>query len=218
VQRTAGEENTVKLYWHPFSLFPRRVRIAVREKNLAIEEIEVDVRKGANRSVEFRRLNPFAQIPVLDDGGLVIAESVAILEYLEERYAEPPLLPRTTAERAVARQLMLWSGDYLVPPWKAWMAPMMPTGAVVDEAAARRGREDIAAHLDVLEPRLRTSEWLVGAFSLADVCYAPVVTVLEAIGLADLLETRPSVAGWIRRLNERPSVRETAPMPLSRDG
>jgi glutathione S-transferase len=204
----------MKLYWHPFSIFPRRVRIALREKGLSCDEIEVDVRRGANRSTEFRRLNPFAQIPVLDDDGLVIAESIAILEYLEDRYAEPALLPRTAPERAVARQLMLWSGDYLVPSWKAWMAPLMPTGAVVDEAAARRGREEIAAHLDVLEPRLRDSEWLVGAFSLADVCYAPVVTVLEVIGLADLLETRPNVAAWIRRLNERPAVRDTAPGPL----
>ena len=94
------------------------------------------------------------------------------------------------------------------------MAPMLPTGQVVDEAAARRGRDEIATHLDVLEPRLRHLDWLTGAFSLADVCYAPVVTVLPLIGLADLLEARPRVDAWIRRLNDRPSVQATAPRPL----
>jgi glutathione S-transferase len=204
----------MKLYTHPFSIFPRRVQIAVREKGLTCEEVAVDVPGHANRSAAFRRLNPFGQIPVLEDDGLVVSESIAILEYLEERQPEPALLPRTPRERAVARQLMLWSGDYLVPAWKAWMAPLLPTGQVVDEAAARRGREEIAAHLDVLEPRLRESDWLTGDFSLADVCYAPVVTVLRPVGLGDLLEPRPNVAAWIGRLESRPAVRETAPRAL----
>jgi glutathione S-transferase len=70
----------MKLYWHLFSVVPRRVRIALREKDLACEEIEVDLPGGALRQPEFRRLNPFGQVPVLEDGGLVIAESIAILE------------------------------------------------------------------------------------------------------------------------------------------
>src|SRR5262249_25905538 len=108
-----GNAPMIHLYWHPFSIVPRRVRIVLREKRIPHEEVEVDVLAGAQRGPEFRRLNPFGQIPVLEDAGLVICESVAILEYLEERFPSPRLLPAEAGPRAITRQFMLWSGDYM---------------------------------------------------------------------------------------------------------
>jgi len=92
----------MKLYWHPFSIFPRRVRIALLEKGIAWDDVMIDLPGGAHRSADFRRLNPFAQVPVLQDGDLVISESVAILEYLEDRYPAPALMPAGAAGRARA--------------------------------------------------------------------------------------------------------------------
>ena len=91
----------MKLYWHPFSIFPRRVRIALREKSIAHEEIIVDILGGAQHAPEFRRLNPFGQMPVLEDDGLVISESIAILAYLEERHPTPGLISKDTPLTAV---------------------------------------------------------------------------------------------------------------------
>ena len=181
----------IRLHWHPFSIVPRRVRIVLREKRVPHEEIEVDVLAGAHRG-----------------------ESVAILEYLEERFPSPRLLPADAGPRAVTRQFMLWSGDYLSGPWEVWMRPAFAPDAPVDVAGRETAYADIAAHLDVLERRLATRDWLVDRYSLADVCYAPLLTVFDRVGLGDLVSARPRVAAWVGRLLERPAVRETAPPPL----
>src|SRR4051812_44153465 len=201
----------MKLYWHPFSVFPRRVQIALREKAVAHEEVVVDLPGGALRTPQFRRLNPFGQVPVLEDGDVVVSESIAILEYLEERHPTPALLPPTPAARATVRQLMLWSGDYLAPPWKAWMAQHFQPGVRPDDRAVLDGRDGVAAHLDVLAARVSRTPWLAGDdYSLADVCYAPFTTSLAAVGLGELETARPAVAAWIDRLDARPAVRDTA--------
>jgi glutathione S-transferase len=201
----------MKLYWHPFSIFPRRVQIALREKGIDCEEVEVDLPGGALRGPEFRRLNPFGQVPVLQDGDLVIAESIAILEYIEERYPTPALMPTGAANRAVVRQFMLCSGDYLAPAWKAWVAPRFSTDVRPDDPSVQQGRDMIAVHLDVLGARLQAATWLVGDYSLADIGYAPLVTLLDLVGLGDLIRARPVVQAWIERLAARPAVRDTAP-------
>jgi glutathione S-transferase len=208
----------IRLHWHPFSIVPRRVRILLREKNIPHEEVEVDVLARVNRGPEFRRrLNPFGQIPVLEDDDLIVCESVAILEYLEERFPEPRLLSTDVRTRAITRQFMLWSGDYFFGQWETWMAPVFAPGKPFDVPARERARDDIGLHVDVLERRLAGRDWLVDSYSLADVCYAPLVTVFDRVGLGDLIDARPGVAAWVARLRERPAVRETAPphVPVS---
>src|SRR5262249_22261650 len=154
----------IELYWHPLSIMPWRVRIALREKGLAYESVKVNVYGTSERSAEFLRLNPFGQIPVLVDDGLAIAESMAIVEYLEERYPEPPLMPADAATRARVRQWMGWSTDYWPLAWKKWIAPRLPDAQWTDASVAQ-GRCEIAMHLDVLESALATREWIVERYS-----------------------------------------------------
>jgi glutathione S-transferase len=201
----------VRLHWHPFSLFPRRVLVALREKGLAWEDAIVDLPGGATRGAAFRRLNPFGQVPVLEDGPVVVYESIAILEYLEERHPRPALLPADAAGRAHARQLMLAGGDYLAPALKRWLPRLFTPESAWDRDDQARAAEEIGAHLGVLEAALGGAQHLVGDFSLADVCYVPLVCELETIGLSHLLADRPRVRGWIERLNARHSVRATRP-------
>lgn len=199
----------MRLYWHPFSIFPRRVRIALREKGLVCEEVEVDLPGGATRAPEFRRLNPFGQVPVLEEDGVVIYESLAILEYLEERYPARPLLPAGAAPRARARQFMHASGDYFAAPLKRWLTRLFTPESSWDRADQTRARAEMAAHLDVLEPLLAGRDHLLEEFSLADIAYAPFVCELEAAQLGDLLADRPAVRAWIDALRARPAVAAT---------
>jgi glutathione S-transferase len=201
----------MRLYWHPFSLFPRRVRIAVREKRIACEEVEVDLPAGATRGAEFRRLNPFGQVPVLEDDGLVIYESLAILEYLEERYPAPALLAPDAPTRARTRQFMATAGDYFAGPFKRWLPRLFTAEDTWDRADQERAVVELEQHLDVLERVLDESEHLVGSFSLADIAYAPLVCELKSCQLGHLLTSRPAVEAWIKRLRARESIRTTSP-------
>jgi glutathione S-transferase len=198
----------MKLYWHPFSIMPWRVRIALHEKGIPYDSEKIDVYSSKERTPDFLRLNPFGQIPVLEDEGVTIAESIAILEYLEERYPTPALMPAGVVDRAKVRQLMCWGTDYWPAAWKKWMAPRLKDAAWT-EASVLEGRREVAAHLDVVEPYLERQDWLVGSYSLADVCYAPLVLVLDRVGLEAEIPTRPGVSSWVSRLRNRAAIRET---------
>jgi GSH-dependent disulfide-bond oxidoreductase len=72
----------------------------------------------------------------------------------------------------------------------------------------------VQAHMDVVERRLEGRDWLIDDYSLADICYAPLVTVFHRVALGDLIDTRPAVAAWVERLRTRPAVRDTEPPPV----
>jgi maleylacetoacetate isomerase len=88
-------------YWRSSASY--RVRIALALKRIDCEIRPVDLRSGAHRSPDYLRLNPQGLVPCLIDGDAVIGQSLAILEYLEEGYPEPALLPTQPAARAKVR-------------------------------------------------------------------------------------------------------------------
>jgi maleylacetoacetate isomerase len=99
----------VKLYGYFRSSATYRVRIALGLKGIAWETVVVDLRApvSAQHAAEFRTLNPHGLIPVLVDGERPLTQSLAIIEYLDETHPQPPLLPRSPAERAEVRALAL---------------------------------------------------------------------------------------------------------------
>ena len=191
----------MKLYWHPVSLMPWRVRIALAEKGLDYEDKVVDLPGGASHQPDFLALNPFGQVPVLEDAGRPMAESTAILEYLEETHPEPALMPASPSARADVRQLMCWSNGPWMTSWKRWVAPASMGFPDTAEVKAQ-GREALDQHLEVLAGRLARADWLAGDYSLADICYAPLVLIADRAGLS----TGPAVAAWLDRLRARPAV------------
>jgi glutathione S-transferase len=169
-----------------------RVRIVLAEKGVdyAVEPIDLDDRPGW-----IYEKNPLGRVPVLedDDVGLCLAESAVIMEYLEERFPEPALLPRTHEERAVAR-LRIFRFDRFSDPYYA----------------LRRGEEtaaaDLADRLEELDVLVRRDGYLGGtAYGLADIAYLPwIVRARQRLGLD--LDEYPALADWFERLAERPAV------------
>ena len=92
-----------KLYSAARSSASFRMRIALNLKGLPFEYVPIDLRKGVQSQPAFRALNPQELVPLLDDGTAHLTQSLATMEYLEEKYPQPPLLPHTPIDRAYVR-------------------------------------------------------------------------------------------------------------------
>ena len=99
----------MKLYTFFRSSASFRVRIALNLKGLQYEQAPIHLRRGGGEqlSAAYKAINPQALVPALEDGGKILTQSLAIIEYLEERYPQPPLLPRDPADKALVRSMAL---------------------------------------------------------------------------------------------------------------
>jgi glutathione S-transferase len=167
-----------------------RVRIVLAEKGLEHETVVVDL---DDRPAWIYEKNPLGRVPVLDEDAFVLPESAVIMEYLEERYPEPPLWPADPAERATGR-LLVERFDQLSRPYYA----------------LRRGDEDARDRLEdelaKLDSVLAGSPFLSGGrFGIADAAYLP--WILRAETMLDVdLDQYAALAEWVARTGERPSV------------
>ena len=99
----------MKLYTFFRSSASYRVRIALNLKDLDYEQAPIHLRRGGGEQLKpaYKTINPQALVPALEDEGQIFSQSLAIIEYLDERYPKPPLLPSDAAERAVVRSMAL---------------------------------------------------------------------------------------------------------------
>lgn len=99
----------MKLYTFFRSSASYRVRIALNLKGLNYEQVPIHLRRGGGEqfSAPYKSINPQALVPAFEDNGRILTQSLAIIEYLEERYPKPPLLPADPADRALVRSMAL---------------------------------------------------------------------------------------------------------------
>lgn len=198
---------------------PRVVRMALVEKALRLDTQVVDIMRGENREDAFARLNPAGQTPALAlDDGTVLAESVAIVEYLEELQPSPALIGSTSEERALARMwvrridfgvvqplTMGFRGAEGLPLFKTRMR-CLPEGAAGLKAVARDG-------LEWLEGQLGDRSFITGdEVRLPDLVLYSFVEFGAQVGqpLDPALER---LGAWRRRMAARDSAGQTAGAP-----
>jgi glutathione S-transferase len=205
----------MRLYSGPLSLFTAKVRIALAEKGLAYERVEVPwslARRYEPHHPDVLALNPKGQVPVLVDGDLVVYDSTLIFEYLEDRHPAPPLYPSDVAERARCRRLEAAADEIVFPHvWSLIDGSFYPGGAGGrDEARVARAREGIERFAAERDADLAGRAWLCGSFSVADIATFVMLHAAATLG-APVREEHANLCTWRERALARPAIaREVA--------
>ena len=190
---------------------PRRVRIFAAEKGIELPSREVSIPQREQKAPDYLAKNPRGQTPILElDDGTVIAESVAIMRYLEALHPEPPLFGSTPLEIA---QIEMWCRRVemiLMPPVAAvWVHTHAFTAALPGRNTewGEANRPRVAEALEFFDSSLAQTEYLAGAsFTAADILLLTTVDFAKFIGLetSDGLE---NLSAWHRRVSARESAK-----------
>jgi glutathione S-transferase len=199
----------LQFYFHPFSTYARRVWIALLEKDIPFQPVEVDLAARAQHQPEYLAKNPYGRVPAINDDGFVLYESAAILHYLEGLHPTPPLLPADARGRAqVDMHLRLCDLQFARPTVTIIFPRRFLPAERWDTAAMSQAKAEIEKHLAIVDGELGDGGYLVGdRYSLADIAYTPFLHFLPLMEV----EPTPRVAAWRQRLLERPSAKATAP-------
>ena len=200
----------MKLYSGPLSLFTAKVRIALDEKGIGYERIDVPFSRTKGyepKHPDVLAINPKAQVPVMVDEGLALYDSTIILEYLEDRHPSPALYPTDVRERARCRQLEAAADEVFFPNVIELIQEVFykPDPATRDQKRVAAAIERLGVAYRRLEGELQGRELLCGAFSVADIAW------FLSIGFATSLGAPPdsslkAVGAWLGRVASRPSV------------
>ena len=190
----------IELYYAAPSIYARKVLAVLDEKNLDYTIKNVaweDLAKA-----EYLKLNPNGETPTLTDDGEVVYESTSIIEYLNDEYPEPALLPEASIERARVRTIVAYCDLHFYK-------------AVIKCFIAKRKGEEISTELIAgvtqavkrVETYLGNQEFIAGKFSLADCTVMAGLATVEALGLTDKVGVSPKLRIYWDRLKRRPGYK-----------
>ncbi|AXR08005.1 glutathione S-transferase family protein [Salinimonas sediminis] len=200
----------MKIYETRSAPNPRRVRMFLAEKGIAMDYVQLDLQKGENLTAQMRAKNPLGKVPVLElDDGTCIAETDAICTYFENIQPAPPLMGVDAKDKAIVamwqRQvelaLMLQVGMCFQHTTGYFKDRMVPVPEYGREAGINAGK-----YLNILERRLELNPYIAGdAFTIAD------ITALCAIDFARVVKIRftdeqVNLKDWYQRVNARASA------------
>lgn len=197
------------LFHHPLCPFSRKVRLFLAEKNL---EFSLHLEPVWQKRPEFLDLNPAGKVPVLVDHGVVVSDSVAICEYLDEAYNNTSLIGETIIERAESRRLSAWIDESFYDNvivkivyeklFKRYFEKKHP-----DSAEIRSGVTALHDYLGYITWLIDRRYWLAGErLSLADITAAAHLSTLDYLSHIPW-EDYPEIKEWYCRLKSRPSFR-----------
>lgn len=198
----------MKLFGHPASTCTRKVLCTLAEKGAPFEFVIVDFTKGEHKGPEHLARQPFGVVPAIEDSGFAMYESRAIIRYIDATREGAALTPKDAKDRARMDQWMSVEQSYFSPAamkavLEIWYSSMQ--GREPDKSVIQAGLDGTKRSLDVLDGALKDREYLVGTFTLADVCFAPYLQYLQDMGIDGGVKERENVSAWWSRVSARPA-------------
>ncbi len=208
----------IKLYEHPLSPYAQKVKLSLIEKGIPFEVEMPNLFSGGDAA--FRAANPRLEVPALVDGEDTVYDSTIILEYLEDTWPTPAMLPKTPIERARVRTLEeICDTQYEAANWGLFEIRMFgrAKGGLAEAMIARAGEQiaKLNAHLD---RALGTADYFNGSeFGWGDLAVVPHVNA--AAGVNGFPPPAGSaLAHWLDRVRDRPSVQRVVAEALASMG
>jgi glutathione S-transferase len=207
----------ITFYYGSGSPYAWRVWLALEHKQVPYDFKLLSFDKGDTKSPDFLAVNPRGKVPAIVHDGFRLWESIAILEYLEERFPERPLLPKgDPAARATARRLMAETDAYLGKALSELMQQTLFKKGEVDKAALAEAQDGIVAELERFAAGL-SGDWLLGReISLADLTLYPTVRLVRRVddrqpgnGIGNRMPA--ALVAWMTRFEKLPYAAKTLP-------
>ena len=223
------EKKMLVVYEHNESVCCQKVRIVLAEKQIPHEVVNISFETKQQHTPEFEAINPKGKVPVIVHDGRIITESTIIIEYLDEAFPGPQLMPKDPYWRARRRLWARWIDDEMHIPHIATISfnismrellgykqdvraegprggppPFMFVGLESKEMLA--SLHAYQRFLGEMNGTLEVNPWLAGPeYSLADIDTVPYIWRLRNLNLSGLWNTMPRIQDWLDRVSSRPS-------------
>jgi glutathione S-transferase len=202
----------MKVFGFPLSPFVRKVHLVATEKGVVVETV---LSNPADPVPEFLAASPFRKIPALRDGDFTLADSTAIVTYLDALHPDPPMLPGDARNKAMAIWFEEFADTIMTPAggkivFNRFIGPKF-LGLRCDEAAAQQGEAEIVPVLAYFEGVAPEADWLTGsALSIGDIAVASVFRTFGYVGFEPDAARHPRTAAWYARVCARPAWQAVA--------
>ena len=201
----------MKLHGAIISPNVRKVIIACMVKGIDFESNMI-IPGPVLKEPEFLKINPLGQIPALEDGDLIIGDSNVILQYLEEKHPEPPLLPSSPEERAKCRWLAEYAGAALFPCCGTMFREVLVNPSYFKQPTNQKAvdetiNEKFPPVLDYLEAQIPENDFLFGDhISIADISIVSMFITASYGGFSVDANRWPNLATYVERVRSHPVV------------
>ena len=195
------KRSSMTLYSDVRDQYSHRVRVVLAEKGVTVDIVDVDPNKRREDLVD---INPYNSLPTLLDRELVLYEANVIMEYLDERFPHPPLLPVYPVQRALSR---LW----ITRVEKEWSAKLdLLMAGKGRETVLTRARKELRESIIAIAPIFGEMPYFMNEeFSLVDCCVAPILWRLKEVGITLPEKSTRPLLKYMQTMFEREAFRES---------